>query len=253
VIPLVLVHGFTGAPASFDELCEALFRRWPGLRVHRPALVGHGARSSPEPARFEQEVDRLAAELHQAGFAGAHLCGYSLGARLSLGLLARHARLFSGATLIGVHPGLARERERAARVGADERWCELLSRQGLEAFCAAWEAQPLFASQQRLPAPRLERQRQLRRRHAASGLCRSLRVLGLGHMPDYRGVLCARALPVQLLVGELDEKFLALGQQLAARAQHVRLVPVEGAGHNLLLEAPERVIAVLTRALEVHA
>jgi 2-succinyl-6-hydroxy-2,4-cyclohexadiene-1-carboxylate synthase len=251
VIPLVLVHGFTGSPASFDELLSQLQARRPGRRIYCPSLLGHGARPCLGPQRFELEVDRLADEIRRAGMVGAHLCGYSLGARVSLGLLARHARLFSGATLLGVHPGLASAAERAERVGNDERWCELLSRQGTASFLRAWEAQPLLATQHQLPQVSLERQRRIRQAHTASGLCRALRVLGLGQMPDYRGVLCAQPLRVQLLVGARDAKFLALAQQLAAGAAHVEQELVAAAGHNLLLEAPEYVAGVLTRALEV--
>lgn len=249
---LVLVHGFTGSPASFDELLSYLGPRAPGLRVFRPPLLGHGAGPEPVPPRFDREVDRLARAIRGAGFAGAHLCGYSLGARLALGLLARHAVLFSGATLIGVHPGLPSEAERAARVGGDERWCQLLAQQGTTGFLRTWEAQALFATQRALPAARLERQRAIRHGHTADGLQQCLRALGLGRMPDLRGVLRMQPLRVELLVGALDAKFTALGQQLAATAP-VRLERVEGAGHNLPLEAPEQLARVLLRALEVRA
>jgi 2-succinyl-6-hydroxy-2,4-cyclohexadiene-1-carboxylate synthase len=70
-------------------------------------------------------------------------------------------------------------------------------------------------------------------------------------MPDLRGVLHVQPLRLQLLVGALDTKFCAIGQRLAASAP-VQLEIVPGAGHNLLLEAPERVMRVLTRALEVQ-
>lgn len=248
---LVLLHGFTGSPASFDALSATLWRRWPRLRVLCPTLLGHGARSQPAPRSFEQEVDRLASEIHRAGLAGAHLCGYSLGARLALGLLARHAWLFAGATLIGVHPGLSSESERAARVGSDERWCQLLEREGTAGFLRAWQAQPLFETQGQLSPAELARQAGIRRSHSAAGLQQSLRVLGLGRMPDLRGVLHVQPLRLQLLVGVLDTKFCAIAQRLAATAP-VQLEIVAGAGHNLLLEAPERVTRVLTRALEVQ-
>lgn len=248
---LVLLHGFTGSPASFDALSATLWRRWPRLRVLCPTLLGHGARSQPVPWSFEQEVDRLASEIHRAGLAGAHLCGYSLGARLALGLLARHPWLFAGATLIGVHPGLSSESERAARVGSDERWCQLLEREGTAGFLRAWQAQPLFETQGQLSPAELARQAGIRRSHSAAGLQQSLRALGLGRMPDLRGVLHVQPLRLQLLVGALDTKFCAIAQRLAATAP-VQLEIVAGAGHNLLLEAPERVMRVLTRALEVQ-
>ncbi|HKO90194.1 MAG TPA: alpha/beta fold hydrolase [Polyangiaceae bacterium] len=247
---LVLLHGFTGSGASFDELLPQLAKLgWAGPLL-RPSLLGHGAAPAPRVLRFEQEVDRLAAEIRRAGFSGAHLCGYSLGARLGLGLLGRHASLFRSATLVGVHPGLSDAAERAARVGSDERWCELLSRQGMAGFLRAWEAQPLFETQRALAAPQRERQRQIRQSHSADGLMQALRVLGLGQMPDYRGVLPAVALPVRLLVGSRDSKFEKLAQDCVAACGRIDLVRVEGAGHNLPLEAPVQLARVLTQTLE---
>jgi 2-succinyl-6-hydroxy-2,4-cyclohexadiene-1-carboxylate synthase len=250
VTGLILLHGFTGSAASFDELLPHLAQLGRGPRVFRPALLGHGAKPAPGVLRFEQEVDRLAAEIRRVGFSGAHLCGYSLGARLGLGLLARHASLFSSATLVGVHPGLSDPGERAARVGSDERWCELLSRQGMAEFLRAWEAQPLFETQRELSGLERERQRQLRQSHSVDGLMRALRVLGLGQMPDYRGALEVQPLRVRLVVGSRDSKFEALAQGLTTASRRIQLLRVEGAGHNLPLEAPAQLARVLTQALE---
>jgi 2-succinyl-6-hydroxy-2,4-cyclohexadiene-1-carboxylate synthase len=246
----VLIHGFTGSPASFDELGARLSARRPRLRSFRPTLVGHGgAPRGAMPERFEQEVDRLAGEIERAGFSGSHLCGYSLGARVALGLLARHEYLFSGATLIGVHPGLSSPGERAARVGSDERWCQLLLDRGLRAFLAAWQAQPIFQSQRSLTRERALGQERIRAAHDARGLMRSLRVLGLGQMPDYRGVSLSARVALRLVVGARDGKFVAIARELTRAAPRVALDLVGGVGHNVLLEAPEHVESVLMRAL----
>src|SRR6185295_18216718 len=135
---------------------------------------------------------------------------------------------------IGVHPGLGDLGERAARVGSDERWCQRLRVGGLDAFLDAWEAQPLFATQRALPPRAIAEQRRVRGSHSAEGLERALRVLGLGNMPDYRGVLRVVPFPVRLLVGERDAKFSALARGLVEGAPRTRLDVVRGVGHNLL-------------------
>jgi 2-succinyl-6-hydroxy-2,4-cyclohexadiene-1-carboxylate synthase len=250
VTPLVLVHGFAGSPESFCDVERQLGAERLGLRIFRPALLGHAPGNLEGPRRFEQEVDRLAVALVQAGARAGHLCGYSLGARVALGLLARHAHLFRSATLISVHPGLATTLERRERAGQDERWCRLLSHGDVGAFAQAWEAQPLFATRACLPESRRSAHRRIRMAHSCSGLSRALRVLGLAQMPSYRGALLGLRLPVRLLVGALDPKFLAIGRALTENNRGLRLEIVEGAGHDLLAEAPERVASVLTRALE---
>jgi 2-succinyl-6-hydroxy-2,4-cyclohexadiene-1-carboxylate synthase len=246
---MVLLHGFSGSPASFDLVALQLGAVFPGLRLHRPALLGHGDAVPVEVQRFEQEVNRLALGIRSAGFAGAHLCGYSLGARVALGLVARHPYLFRSVTLIGVHPGLSSSVERGARVGNDERWCELLLRRGVERFSSAWEAQPLFASQAALPGALLARQRRIRSAHSAPDLARSLRVLGLGQMPSYRGVFRTQPLPLRLMVGGNDVRFLRIAEELRRDNMRVSLEVAEGAGHNVVLEAPRHVARVLTQAV----
>src|SRR5262249_5786835 len=156
---------------------------------------------------FEAEVDRLAAPLYAAGLAGIHLCGYSMGARIALGLLVRHRSLFARATLIAVHPGIASAAERADRLRKDEDWAPLLARVGMEGFADEGARQPLFDTQTHLPDEVQARVAARRRAHDAAGLARALRTLGLAQMPDYAPALGALDLPVHLVVGEEDRKF----------------------------------------------
>src|SRR2546426_11494466 len=107
---LFLLHGFAGAPESWD----AVVARLRDATVVGPALTGHGA---PLAADWDAEVARLGALLPD----GAHVCGYSLGGRLALGLLAAYPHKIARATLIGAHSGIVDDAERAARLVADDR------------------------------------------------------------------------------------------------------------------------------------
>lgn len=250
---LVLLHGFTGSPASFDGVLAALASQGdladPGLAVLRPALLGHDPAGAPRPrpARFEDEVARLALLLPAGD--DLHLCGYSLGARLALGLLCHEPTRFASATLLSVNPGLASAAAREERAAADAAWEGLLQGAGLDAFLDAWEAQPLFASQARLPAAARAAQRARRAQHQAQGLALALRVLGLGRMPDYGLWLPQLDLPVHLMVGALDQKFVDLSRAAAPRLRQGSVTVVPGVGHDLLLEAPQAVAAALGAAL----
>jgi pimeloyl-ACP methyl ester carboxylesterase len=48
-------------------------------------------------------------------------------------------------------------------------------------------------------------------------------------------------MPVTVVAGERDAKFVALGERLAAALPDARLVVVPGAGHGLPREAPQAV------------
>ena len=274
---LLALHGFTGHPEDWRPVVEALPT---GITLLAPALLGHDPERAVEEGRmgesatpFENEVDRLALWLTErltattktpttntatntaTSTATVHLAGYSMGGRLAIGLLARHPERFAGATLIGVHPGLESAEARRRRRDEDETLARRLLAEGIESFVDFWQARPLFASQQRLDAPRLEAQRRRRLGHDPEGLARALRHLGPGRMPDYWSWLSAIEQPVTLLVGEEDGKFRPLAERMAAALPRARQVVVPGAAHNLLLEAPEIVARTLSedlRDLESH-
>ncbi len=220
-------------PAGFDAIC--------------PPIVGHHRAVPLVGSSFEDEVDRLARSLSQAR-GPFHLAGYSLGGRLALGLLVRHRRLFTRATLIGAHPGLSSERQRRDRAAADDDLASRLEREGLERFVDDWQSLPLFRSQQSLARSVLEDQRRRRLRHSPEGLAYALRVLSLGRMPDYRPALPTLDLPVQLMVGERDQKFRRLAEAMASKMPEATVEIVPAAGHNLILEAPRIVASALVNS-----
>jgi 2-succinyl-6-hydroxy-2,4-cyclohexadiene-1-carboxylate synthase len=238
--PLLALHGFTGSPRSWDFLPARK-----ALPRVVPALIGHsGSDASSEVSRFEDEVDRLAALTPECG---VHVVGYSLGARLALGLALRHPTRVTRLTLLSGHPGLHTSAERAARRASDAAWCDILLRRGVPAFVDAWQAQSLWDSQAQLPDAVRQLRRSERLSHTAQGLALSLRVTGLGEMPDYGARLAEIQVPVTLLAGASDSKFSALAAHMAEHLPQAELEIIAGAGHDLLLERPELITEVIRR------
>ncbi len=58
--------------------------------------------------------------------------------------------------------------------------------------------------------------------------------------------LPALDVPVTVVAGERDQKFLALGERLAGTLPQAELVVVPDAGHGLPREAPARLALALT-------
>ncbi len=245
------LHGFTGSPRSFDALAaRATLDSEPLV----PWLLGHGRDwQRREVGSFDDEISRLASIAADQPRPRL-LCGYSLGARLALGLLAAHPGHFDAAVLIGVQPGLTGGDARAARRRDDARLARMLRTDGLDAFVQHWESLPLFASQRELPRKTLDRQREIRLGHDAEGLARSLEVLGLAEMRDLRPSIGTLGLPLTLVTGSEDAKFKPLAHTLVAKHPHVNVEIIDGVGHNAVLEAPDAIAAVLDRtALRVDA
>lgn len=219
------LHGFTGSPESFAE-CEL-----PSGSI-TPVLGGH--LHTAVQGDFEDEVERLAALGAEAGCDGVF--GYSLGGRLALGLLARYPDRYRHALIVSGQAGLVSDDERRQRREGDARWVSLLRERGLAAFVDAWQALPLWASQAELSPSVKQAQREQRLAHSADGLAQSLTHHGLGKMPNLRPFLANILTRVDLLVGERDQKFVTLAQELSTLIPSARLTVAPGAGHNLLLE-----------------
>jgi len=247
--PLMLLHGFAGSPDSFEEVLQLARARGLSIPILSEPLYGHRG-SEEEPGHsFNKEVDRLAEVFRQRGGAGGCLLGYSLGARLALGILIRHPDLASRAILIGANPGLASSIGRTERNSSDDAWIILLETKGIEAFVDAWESQPIFASQRLKDPARWQRQRTIRLSHPPRALAAAMRALGLARMPDTSAHLPRLRTPVLLVTGAEDPKFLALARSMQAALPKARLVAMERSGHNPIFDQPEQVAALLLEEL----
>lgn len=223
----VLLHGFAGGPAAWADVIAA------GVTGEALTLPGHGASAVPVRPTWQANLDALDVRPDDL------VVGYSFGARVALGLVAtnRCAR----AILIGVNPGID-DAERSARRAHDATWAAMLRAHGIETFVDAWQAQPLFASQARVDPATLAARRDRRLALDPEQLARSLEVMGLAEMPDYRDAITADR--VALVAGADDAKYVDI-----ASRYDVKFVAIPSSGHDPTLEQPTalaRVIAALS-------
>jgi 2-succinyl-6-hydroxy-2,4-cyclohexadiene-1-carboxylate synthase len=219
---LVFVHGFTQTPASWAPVVER---------------IGAPARSVAVPEG--RDFVTVARELDSGV---ATYVGYSQGGRLCLQLALDRPESVSRLVLVSASPGIADGSERAARRTADERLAQEIERDGVDAFLDRWLAQPLFATLPREQAGLEER----RAANTAEHLAVQLRVLGQGVQPSNWARLGELEMPVLLVVGGLDAKYVDVARRMAAQIADVRVEIVDGAGHACHLEQPERVAHLLT-------
>ena len=209
----VLVHGFTQTAAS-----------WAGV------LDGEAVDVTPQP-----DLWSTAAWLGDVG-GEAEYVGYSMGGRLCLHLALARPGLVRRLVLLGAHPGIEDEGERAARRAADEALAASIERYGVDTFLERWLAQPLFAGLAE-PGPR---------RHDPAVLTACLRRLGTGTQESLWPRLAELSMPVLVLAGERDKKYVELGHRIAAAiGDNARFAVVSGAGHAAHLEQPEAFCALV--------
>ncbi len=212
----------------------------PGERYRplAPDLPGHGAAAADRSIGVASCVADLA-ELAPPSFV---LCGYSQGGRIALHLALAHPDRIRRLVLVSTTAGIDDAEARAARRAADEALADRIEREPLEEFVGRWRDQPLFAGEPDA-VRRAAATDQLR--NSPSGLAAALRGLGSGAMQPVWGRLGGLSMPVTVLAGERDSKFVVLGRRLAGELPNARIEVIAGAGHGLLLEAPAAVAAAI--------
>jgi len=242
---LVLLHGFTGSGQGMAGIAQSFEQDYETLVMDLP---GHGRSADlvrADADGFDECVDDLVATLESAGHRQAHWLGYSMGARLALGCAVRHPGSVASLVLLGGRAGIADPIERAARCREDAVLAARIESVGVERFVDEWLAQPMFASLRQRGARFLAEQGRQRLGNSARGLADCLRRLGPGAQPPLFDALPRVDVPVLLVAGELDRKFVSLAHDLAGRLPRAEIREVAGAGHAAHLEQPEAFVHVV--------
>jgi 2-succinyl-6-hydroxy-2,4-cyclohexadiene-1-carboxylate synthase len=217
----VFVPGFTQTAASWAPVTR---------------LLAGGTRSLAVPVASDFTATAAALDVGSATYVG-----YSMGGRLCLQLALDRPATVERLVLVSASPGIADERERAARRESDERLAQDAERDGVDAFLERWLAQPLFASLPRERAGVDER----RAGNTVRSLRHQLTVLGQGRQPSNWARLPELTMPVLLVVGARDTKYVDLAHRMAAAMPDGRVEVLAGAGHACHLEQPEEVAHLL--------
>ena len=117
-------------------------------------------------------------------------------------------------------------------------WRRRIEEVGIETFVHEWERLPIWDSQRTLSVEVLQFQREIRLRNRAVGLANSLRGMGQGAQPSYWDRLDEIDVPVLLMAGALDRKFVGIAGQMGVRIAGAELSVVPDAGHAVHLERP---------------
>jgi 2-succinyl-6-hydroxy-2,4-cyclohexadiene-1-carboxylate synthase len=228
---VVLVPGFTQTARSWMGAAEVVRQT---CEVH--------ALDVPMPSTFAGTARAI------GGAAGRGIyVGYSMGGRLCLRLAIDRPDLVQALMLVSASPGIANNRERAARIEADEVLADSIEQDTVEAFLTNWLAQPMFAT---VPAdaPGLSD----RRRLTTDYLAACLRLLGAGVMDPMWSDLPKLQMPVLLVTGTLDDKYTAIARRMLER-MHAGVTHLQLAGgHALPLEQPAVLGGLITAFAAEH-
>jgi len=236
--PLVVLHGFSGSGADWAAHLPTFT---PHFRVVTVDLPGHGKTDSPTDLShysIENTASGLISLFESLDLGQVHLLGYSMGGRLALYLAIHYPAAIKSLILESASPGLASSEERLARIASDEALAAQIEQNGMSWFADYWGNIPLFASQKNLLQTLQDDVRARRLNNNPHGLANSLRGVGTGVQPSIWSQLGTLKMPVLLITGALDTKFVAINQQMQAQLPDAKHIIIPDAGHTVHMEQP---------------
>lgn len=222
---LLLLHGFMGSSADFRPAISILTQHFHCICVDLP---GHGQ----TPITFYDFVG-TAAQILAIAPANCHLLGYSLGGRLALYLALHYPDQWRKVILESASFGLATLEAQKQRQQQDAAISRKLRQPDLNfiAFIQNWYQQSVFAGLNEHPNfPELIVRRS---QNNPLALARSLEIMGLGQQPYLGALLPTNKIPLLLLVGQQDLKFVEIGQQITQRCPQTKMIVISNCSHNI--------------------
>ena len=224
-----------GSIEDFQEVANKLAKDFCCLLIDLP---GHGKTRVSCDADYQMPqvalgiVELLGALKIERCF----LVGYSMGGRLALYLTLNFPQHFIKVVLESASPGLKTKEERENRVLQDSKLIDRLKILDFAAFLDRWYQNPLFASFRQHPNYQKAIANKLN--NNPSKLAKSLRYMGLGAQPSLWEKLQNNSIPLLLIVGSGDRKFIAINQKMADAVPNADLKIVENTDHNVHFEHP---------------
>lgn len=237
--PLLFLHGFTGSTKTWEPFIPFFSKHYCTMTLD---IIGHGltdAPANPERYSMQHAAHDIATLLDELNIDQIHLHGYSMGGRLALGFACTYPERIASLSLESSSPGLASKQDREDRVKNDETIAQMIEQEGITAFVDYWESIPLFHTQKRVPLVERNQLRRQRLSQSERGLANSLRGMGTGKQPSLWDQLSTLSIPILLLVGEDDPKFVSIAQEMESLLPDARVVIVPNVGHAVHFEAEE--------------
>lgn len=224
---ITFVHGFTQTSQSWKPLLTHLRTPLHSQLIDAP---GHGLSLNGARSLLEAGHDIVATM--QRGI----LVGYSMGARMCLHAALTKSEKVTSLILISGTAGIRNDEERAQRVHNDNTLADHICTIGVDAFITEWMQQPLFAT-----LPSTDEDVSDRQRNTSQGLADSLRYAGTGTQRPLWDELHNITVPVLLIAGERDSKFVQIAREMNSYLPNSTLRVIPDAGHSVHLENPQAV------------
>ncbi|MEL7334909.1 MAG: alpha/beta fold hydrolase [Planctomycetota bacterium] len=208
------LHGFMGHPTDWDFLSSD--SNTPGAaafdlpnaekcQIHALDIESHVDLAGP--GDWHSDLSSLAGVLPSRSI----LLGYSMGARLALGIALTHPEKVRALVFVSGNPGLEDLAERRHRANLDQLIASRMESDTPEKFLDWWYQLPVFAGT--CESVRAQ-ERQRKSTNWSSKSPDLLRKLSVSRQPNYWPQLKDLAMPVQVLASQRDEKYRCIAERM---------------------------------------
>ncbi|CAG7657416.1 alpha/beta fold hydrolase [Paenibacillus allorhizosphaerae] len=236
-VPVVLLHGFCGSSAYWDEVVPLLAQ---GCRVIVPDLRGHGGSSARAEQQYSMDdfADDTAALLDALDTGRVVLLGHSLGGYATLAFAEKYPDKLLGFGLIHSTAFPDDEKGKEGRLKSQQT----IKQQGLPTFLDGLIPK-LFAPAHVETMPEAVRKaKDIGLGTNPEGAVATLE--GMRTRPDRNHVLSAAAVPVLLVAGTADQ-IIPLERAFSVSGERIEQKRIDGAGHMSMMEAPGELTKII--------
>ncbi|KAA3609743.1 MAG: 2-succinyl-6-hydroxy-2,4-cyclohexadiene-1-carboxylate synthase [Calditrichaeota bacterium] len=248
--PVLFLHGFLGHSLDWDKTISSLSKKYYCIAIDLP---GHGNSNNQNQLdnlwSFDSFSQNLSELVNHLGVKPISLVGYSMGGRLALYFTIKYPHLVSKLILESASPGIENIDDRKARLQNDKLLAKKIQEQSFDQFLESWYDLPLFSGIKNHPDfPNLF---ESRKKNNPTLLAKALDSFSPGRQPYLMEKLAKLKMPVNLICGENDKKYLALMNQIKLKNPHLDLKIFKNCGHNIHFEKSKQFAEHLLQVLSL--
>ena len=226
------LHGFLGEGGDWIPLKDELRKVLPSFDFYAPSLFSHSNAFNFES--FETITESIQHYLQTMSFNNQSIkkiyIGYSLGGRIGLHLL--NSGLFDHFFFISTHPGLSQVEDQQKRIEVDKIWADRVKQLDWPDFLEQWSSQDVLAQSVKIKRQEAHFDR--------NKLREALLNLSLAKQENKDLVLQKYQDKITWIVGENDQKFLALGSDLVTKKILPNIGRIPNSGHRVVFDQPSQ-------------
>jgi 2-succinyl-6-hydroxy-2,4-cyclohexadiene-1-carboxylate synthase len=229
---VLALHGFLGSANDWNDVETAT----PNLTWIKPDLFSSESTVTWQDLNsFDATADKVMTFIPES--VAPIFIGYSLGGRVGLHLLEKYADRFTAFVFLSTHVGLSNEAEKADRLQNDLNWNQRLLNDPWDDFLTAWTSQAVFSGDTKINKNKNDFDLQK--------LSCGLTSLSLAQQKNHQNLLKRHQNKVMWVVGDQDQKFSDLAEELKQKKILSGYERILNSGHRVLFDQPSKVAEII--------